>query len=38
MLTKFKETGGLHSGRRSWAPTSPLDGCYDSAVDETQLS
>jgi hypothetical protein len=20
--TKFKETGGLHSGRRSWVPTS----------------
>jgi len=20
--TKFKETEGLHSGRRSWAPTS----------------
>jgi len=23
--TKFKETGGLHSGRRSWAPIKGMD-------------
>jgi len=36
-LTKFKETGGLHSGQRSWAPTSKSKGWWNHSQCSNQI-
>jgi len=36
-IKKLKEIGGLHSGRRSWAPTNGLEGLFRPSKGQHRL-